>query len=216
MKASLTLFVFLFSLIFTPFANAGLIINGGFEDTFVKNGTWRWFTSNKVDGWDGSNIEIWDSLTKFESYEGEQHAELNAHGSRGAFSIFQTFSTALDKGYDVSFAYAARRKNSESFLFEVIDSSSIGSNNVIFSQVMDEHTVNNWSTFGTSFKAQSDQTMIRFTTINRGTVGNFLDDVNVVASRLTSSSIQAVSEPSTLVLSSLLIAGLVLFRIKRA
>lgn len=212
MKASLTLFVFLFSLIFTPFAKAGLIINGGFEDTFVRDGSWRWFTSDKVDGWNGSNIEIWDSLTKFKSYEGEQHAELNAHGSRAVFSIFQTFSTDLDKSYDVNFAYAARRSNSESFLFEVLDQSN---RNVIFSQVMDQHTVNNWSTFGTSFKAESDQTTIRFSTITRGTVGNFLDDVSVVASRLTSSSIQSVSEPSTLFLSTLLVSALVLFRVKR-
>lgn len=214
MKTSLTLFVFLLSFIFTPFAKAGLIINGGFEDTFVKDGSWKWFTSDKVDGWDGSNIEIWDSLTKFKSYQGEQHAELNAHGSRGVFSIFQTFSTNNNKSYDVSFAYAARRSNSESFMFEVLDASN---NSVIFSQLMDEHQVNNWSKFGTSFKAESDQTMIRFTTVNKGTVGNFLDDVNVVASRLiSSSSIQSVSEPSTFALSGLLLTAIALFRVKRS
>lgn len=211
MKLGLKLLVLVSIVLFSNVSQAGLIINGGFEDTHVADGNWRWFSSSNVDGWEGSNIEIWDSLTKFESYEGEQHAELNAHGSTGAFSIFQTFSTDVNASYDVSFAYAARRSNSEAFLFEVLDDA--GSS--LFSKEINDHTVKSWSTFDWTFSATSVLTTIRFTTINTGTYGNFLDDVDVVASsNLFPSAPTAVSEPSGIFLVSMMISALLLFRLK--
>ena len=213
MKLGLKLLVLLSSILFSNVSQAGLIVNGGFEETDVADGSWRWFSSSDVDGWDGSNIEIWDSLTKFESYEGEQHAELNAHGSKGAFSIFQTFSTDAYASYDVSFAYAARRSNSEAFLFEVLDEAG----NSFFSKEINDHTVKSWSTFDWSFTALTDFTTIRFTTINTGTYGNFLDDVNVVASsNLFPGAPTAVSEPSGIFLASMMISALLLFRVKKS
>jgi hypothetical protein len=213
MKTELRLMVLLSFVLFSSFSQAGLIVNGGFEDTQVNDGSWRWFTSDNVAGWDGSNIEIWDSLTKFESYEGEQHAELNAHGSKGSFSIFQTLSTSQNSAYDVSFAYAARRSTSEAFQFDIIDSSGF----VIFSDIMDDHTVKSWSLFDTSFTALSDLTTIRFTTINSGTYGNFLDDVNVVTSttKLPGAPV-AVAEPTGILLSALLISVFMAYRTRNS
>ena len=190
-------------------AQAGLIVNGGFEANDINNNSWKWFDSSKVSGWDGSNIEIWDSLQKFESFEGEQHAELNAHGSKGSFSIFQTFSTDLFQAYQVDFAYAARKRNSESFLFEILDET--GSS--LFSNVMDDHTIKTWSTFNHKFIATTALTTIRFTTINTGTYGNFLDNVNVSA--LVSPGVQVVSEPSNIALFTLTLLGLVSIRKKK-
>lgn len=213
MKTGLKLMVLISFVLFSNFSQAGLIVNGGFEDTHVNDGSWRWFTSDNVAGWDGSNIEIWDSLTKFESYEGEQHAELNAHGSNETFSIFQTFSTDASGRYDVSFAYAARRNTSEAFQFDIIDSSGL----LLFSQIMDDHTVKSWSLFDTTFTALSDLTTIRFTTINSGTYGNFLDDVNVISNtgKLPGAP-TAVAEPSGILLSALLISVFMMYRTRNS
>lgn len=214
MKTSLTLFVFLLTIVFTPLAKAGLIINGGFEDNAVANGSWKWFTSSQVNGWNGSNIEIWNNLNNFKSYQGNQHAELNAHGSKGKFSIFQTFATSLGSQYNVSFAYAARKSLAEAFTFDILNQAG----NVIFSQIMDKHTVKNWSLFNTKFSADSAFTTIRFTTLNSGTYGNFLDDVKV--SRVISlgsvagpiAKPNSVSEPSTLLVMLIAAAALLLSR----
>lgn len=160
-------------------ANAGLIINGGFENNDVNGGAggWQWYSSGDVDGWEGSNIEIWDDFGAIGPYEGEQHAELNAHPSNGgAFSIFQTFSTVQGASYDLFFAYGARSNNNESFLVELIGG------NALLNQLVDDHTVNVWSTFSHEFVADSTQTTLRFTSVTprTGTVGNFLDAISVV------------------------------------
>ncbi|MFT5898002.1 MAG: hypothetical protein ACI97K_000641, partial [Glaciecola sp.] len=76
--------VALFTLaLMSGFANANLIQNGGFEDNAVNDGQWSWYASNDVNNWSGSNLEIWDSLQGVHAYEGENHAELNAHPYTG-------------------------------------------------------------------------------------------------------------------------------------
>ncbi len=192
-----TWFAFLFCVAFCQTAAAGLIQNGSFEQTKVPDRSWRWFTSDKVLGWQGSNIEIWHRLNNFSAYEGKQHAELNAHGAKGPFSIFQTFATELGQAYAVSFAYAARTNNSEAFVFDVLDQQDIS----IYSQLLDQHTVKNWSLFNTSFIATSAYTTIRFTTVNKGSYGNFLDDINVTSlnrRNITLSRVNNVPESSPL------------------
>lgn len=167
-------------LTFSASAHASLIINGGFEDTDVNNGNggWQWYDSSNVDGWDGSNIEIWNDFGAIGPFEGNQHAELNAHPSNGdAFSIFQTFITEPGAVYELFFAYGARRSDSESFQVDVDGDTSL------LSRLMDDHTVNNWSTFSYRFTADSTTTTLRFSSVTpaTGTVGNFLDGVSVVA-----------------------------------
>jgi hypothetical protein len=67
---------------------ANLIVNGSFEDNNVKSGKWSWFTADKVNGWDGSNIEIWDNLLSINAFDGSQIAELNSHGSNKSIFNF--------------------------------------------------------------------------------------------------------------------------------
>lgn len=198
----------------SQFSHAGLIINGGFEETNVKDGRWKWFQSSEVNGWNGSNIEIWDDLFGFKSFEGEQHAELNAHGSRGPFSIFQTFSTDIGQLYQVSFAYAARRSLNERFRFDIFDGD--GNGNLLFSKVINDHTIYNWSTFNQNFSAESSTTTISFTTISRGTVGNFLDDVEVSTVSTSARTSVAVPEPQSIALFALGFIALMRRRLKRA
>ena len=170
-------------------ASAGLIVNGSFENNDIRNNSWSWFSSDQVDGWNGSNIEIWDSLQNFASFDGDQHAELNAHGpNQGAWSVYQSFMTVANQSYDVSFAYASRRSGGEAFLFEILDDT----NNVLFSQLIDDHLQKSWQVFETQFDAVSFQSTLRFTSQNSGTYGNFLDAVDVSAAE--------IPEPMTLIM----------------
>jgi hypothetical protein len=170
-------------LFISSLAMANLIQNGGFEDTAVNNNSWAWFHSSDVDGWQGSNVEIWHNYGNFASYQGSQHAELNAHPSDGnAFVLFQSFATVIGNTYDLSFVYAARSNTDEAFSVNV----QSGSNSPLVNNVIDDHIVRVWSAFNVQFEATDLLTTLTFTSITpySGTVGNFIDSVQVVASTL--------------------------------
>lgn len=183
-------------------AQATLIVNGGFEANVVAKNNWNYFTALQVPGWEGSNIEIWHGLNGVTATEGKQHAELNADGSNnGAWSIYQNFATEMGKTYDFSFMYSARANNNEAFLF------SIGN----IKTTVDNHTVGQWLKFSGSFTADSLLSRVTFTSLNNGTMGNFLDDVKVTAAPVQPQSLK-VAEASTL---SVLALGLVLLALRR-
>lgn len=103
-----------------------LIVNGSFETPDIttvigKKGstssTWQYYDSSDVDGFSGSNIEIWeDGFLGVNAVDGEQFIELNSHPtSTGAFSIEQMFDTVAGQYYDLSFSYEARSNNDEAF-----------------------------------------------------------------------------------------------------
>jgi hypothetical protein len=179
-------------------AQANLIVNGGFEDNNVAAGSWAYFSSASVNGWDGDNIEIWDSFGGVVAPEGTQHAELNAHPyTGGVFSIYQSFATVVGQVYDVSFFYSARVNADEKFHF------NLGS----LAALIDDHVVGSWNQYTNSFVADSTLSTIRFTTYDTGTYGNFLDDV-VVNARVN------VVESNPLVMLLIGMFGLVLIRRK--
>lgn len=160
--------------------NANLVVNGSFEDAYVCKNQWKWFTADQVHGWDGSTIEIWNNFRHFSSFDGQQHAELNAHNNgNNQFSIYQSFATTKGASYDVSFAYAARTSNNEQFSYTLESGADI-----VETSTIRNHLVKKWSMFETSFVASSDISSIMFTSIipSVGTVGNFLDDVVVALS----------------------------------
>jgi hypothetical protein len=185
-------------------ANANLIANGGFEDNNVAAGSWNYFSSASVNGWDGDNIEIWNQFGGVVAPEGQQHAELNAHPFDGSvFSIYQDFATVIGQTYDVSFFYSARESASEAFNF------SVGS----LAALLDDHVVGSWSQYTGSFVATSLLSTITFTTTDTSTIGNFLDDVVVVAD-VNSNPHTSVPESSPLVMLLIGLGGLVLIRRK--
>ncbi len=188
-------------------ANANLIENGDFERPDVSNGSWAWFPSSDVDGWSGSNIEIWDSFGGVEAFEGEQFAELNAHGGRRnqPYSIFQYVNTVIGNSYELSFAYRARANNNEAFRVSARGRHA----GTVLSSLVTDHVVGAWSVFTSTFVANSTQTRIRFSTVTpySGTVGNFIDGVAVTD----------VPEPGTLGLLGLgLLGGAIARRRRRA
>lgn len=181
-------------------ANANLIVNGGFEDNNVAAGSWTYFSSAAVNGWEGDNIEIWDNYGGVIAAEGTQYAELNAHPFDGSvFSIYQNFATVVGQTYDVSFFYRARVNSNEQFSFSVDTLSAL----------LNDHVVGSWSQYTGSFVATSALSAITFTTYDTGTLGNFLDNVVVTA--------QAnVVESSPLALLLIGLTGLVLIRKKNS
>jgi hypothetical protein len=153
-------------------AHANLIVNGSFEDNQVANGSWNWFPASSVNGWDGSNVEIWHNLFGIPAVDGSQVAELNADGpNSGAWSIFQSFATVIGQSYDVAFSYRAR-ESSDLFNFTV---GSINQNFI-------NNDTSAWKLFSGSFVANSVLTTLTFTSLNSGTLGNLIDDVKVNAS----------------------------------
>ena len=192
-KMTFSIFTLTLGLLISTAANANLITNGGFEDNDIGKNSWAWFATDMVNGWEGSNIEIWDNYGNVKAFEGAQHAELNAHPSNGkAFSIFQTFDTQIGGLYNVSFAYSARSNNNEAFLFNL----ESADNSQIWSSLIDDHRVGQWNVFSSSFIAQDKYTNIRFTSVTpySSTVGNFLDDIKV-EQIFSASKISQVSEP---------------------
>ncbi len=153
--------------------NANLITNGSFEDNNVASGKWRVFDSSAVNGWQGSNIEIWNNLNGVSASHGLNIIELNAHGGGGdLFSIFQEVETIAGRSYELSFDYAARRNANESFLVEIFSGQDS-----IFSAILDDHNVSQWSEFNTLFVATDANTTIEFTTTSASTLGNLIDNV---------------------------------------
>ncbi len=180
-------------------ANANLIVNGGFEDNTVAVGNWNYFSSASVNGWDGDNIEIWNQMGGVVAPEGLQHAELNAHPFDGSvFTIYQDFATVIGQTYDVSFFYSARVDSNEQFSFSVDTLNAI----------LNDHVVGSWKQYTGSFVATNALSTISFTTYDAGTLGNFLDDVVVVAKDLQVD----VVESSPLVMLLIGFAGLLFIR----
>lgn len=178
-------------------AHANLIVNGSFEDNNVAKGSWNWFPASNVNGWEGSNVEIWNNLFGVPAVDGLQIAELNAHGGNvGPWSIFQKFSTVIGQSYDVAFSYRAR-ESSDLFKFTVAS----------INQTFTNNNTSAWKLFSGSFVANSALTTLTFTSLNSGTYGNLIDDVKVNARA-------SVPESNTIALFAIGLIGLVLVRRK--
>lgn len=188
-------------------ANATLITNGGFEDPNISSG-WT-YLSDAPGGWEGDNIEVWASgFNGVNSYEGTQHGELNAHPYDGtSFSIYQSFATTENALYDVSLAYRARSSNNESFRLELFTGAFDSKTHLI--DIILDSQLNTWNTYFDSFYGNGSETYLMLTSIvpDTGTVGNFIDAVSVTEFQ-DSSDVPEVSEPATLALLGLGLAGL--------
>lgn len=174
-----------------PFAQASLIVNGSFEDNKVNAGSWNWFYASQVNGWDGSNIEIWNQFSGVRAADGEKFIELNAHGSnQNDWSIYQTFQTVSGSRYQLSFAYRARVNQNELFTVSVGD----------LTQTLTDHTTGEWRLFSGYFTAGNTTSLLRFTSGNSGTYGNFIDNVQVNQLAAVTAKNQVPAGPTSMLL----------------
>ena len=184
--------------------NANLIINGSFENNPVKHGSWKWFQSNDVAGWQGSNIEIWNNLFGIDAVDGVNIIELNAHPkSATQFSINQSFNSQPNVEYTLSFYYRARKSLSEAFAVSLLNV-----NIPFYHQVLDDHTTSEWRYFTTVFSAQSALTTLVLSSITplSGTNGNLIDSILIIDSSAEQPYL-SVSEPPLLGLLLLSVFG---------
>jgi hypothetical protein len=191
---------------------ANLILNGGFESPDLSNtvglrsggpkSDWNYFTPDNVLGWDGYNIEIWNSANMGTvGYEGVQHAELNSHPA-GDYSLYQGFSTDVDQTYEVSFAYRARNNVEETFEVGIVNDPADFGNTNVFSFGTLTSPYGEWTTFTGTFIATSGYSYLYFNVLSpTGSEGNFLDDV----------AVSAVPVPAAVWLFSSALVGLVSF-----
>jgi hypothetical protein len=193
---------------------AGLITNGSFEENPVRKGGWMWFKATDVNGWMGSNIEIWHKLNGLGAVDGSQHIELNSHGSNtGSFSIYQDFATIGGQPYTLNFHYRARRNTQEAFKVELFSAPDI----LFRSTIIDDHLTTTWNLHTSSFRAVSNTMRLQFTSIAplMATVGNLIDNVSVSPQSQAYRSVD-VPEPSTLGLFAFVIIGLIVMARKQS
>lgn len=166
---------------------ASVITNGNFEDNVIGNNSWRWFGADQVNGWDGSNLEIWRGFAGVQAYSGQQFIELNAHGAnQGAWSIFQTLNTVSGSRYQLTFAYRARANSNETFSVSVAD----------LNQSLTDHVTGEWRMFTGFFTAGNTSSLLRFTSGTAGTVGNFIDDIQITELPVQVSSNSVPTSPT--------------------
>jgi Protein of unknown function (DUF642)/PEP-CTERM motif len=87
----------------SQFAQANLVVNGGFENPNQAAGTWSIYTS--IPGWTLTpDVEIRNAVAGT-AYEGSNYAELDTYANS---VISQTISTIAGAVYEISFAYSPR------------------------------------------------------------------------------------------------------------
>ncbi len=187
---------------------ADLLVNGSFEDEDVANNSWKAFSPDQVDGWDGSWVEVWDGLFGRVAADGEQFAELNSinKGNHSPFTLYQSVGVEAGGLYNVNFAYQARQNKNEAFTFSLLDSTG----DTFFSQDIIHSDTSTWTRFDYDFSAPDELITVSFSSITTGTLGNLIDDVSL--SRPNDNISTDVAGPGSAVIALLPIAFIALRR----
>ena len=148
--------------------------------------TFEFFADSNVPNWEDQTgtIEIWDSgFLSVPSYAGDRHAEVNAK-SPGA--LYQAICMESGESFDYSFAHRHRSggPNNQRIVFELknIDGSDINTN--ANDDIVRRSTVRSgdgWvvRTGTTTYTGPSGLKRFQFRALSSGSVGNFVDEIEV-------------------------------------
>lgn len=175
----------------TPAIAGNLVVNGGFEETGLRDGSWKHFGDGEVSGWtptEGSRIEIRNRVVGT-AYEGKHFAEVDSHyydKQADEIGFFQDIVTEIGKKYTLSFAYGPREQ------------SSVNGDNLLsvtFGNLYEEfdagNSVDGWQRFTQTITATDTTTRLKFLSLGkRDTLGANVDDVSVETA--------AVPEPASM------------------
>lgn len=204
MKSLNKLLVVSIATLFSIAANANLLTNGSFEDNTLNSGSWGLFNQSNVNGWQGESIELWNNLNGLAAFDGTNLTELNSNRNGGvSHTLFQTFTTTTNGIFSLDFAYRARSNSNEAFKVDIFST-----NGNVFSQIFDDHTKGQWSTFSGDFTANDATSTIMFTSIAPlSSVGNLIDNVIIDSKQ--------VSAPATILITLLAAPVLLMRRLRK-
>lgn len=145
------------------------------------NPTFRIYTNAEVPGWDSTtgNIEIWDTgFLSVNSADGIRHAELNANTNGATYQEF-----CLINGDQIDWSFYHRKRSGGASVQNV--SLQIATTGGTVLQTLATNATTNTSSWdflqGVSapFTGATGTYRIQFSTTNSGSVGNFLDDMDI-------------------------------------
>jgi len=209
-------------------AAAASLLNGGFETPDLGDGTrFSFVDPASVEGWEttDSAIEIWaNGFNGVPSYEGTQHAEINA---RAFGTLYQTVG-GIVAGADLVFEFAHRaRQGTDTMRVDLLDLggddiAGTSDDTLLFSNVFSATTeawiLSRSSSFA-DIAALGGDVRLSFTALTTGSgsvsVGNFLDGVRLYA-ELPSDPVPPMPGPATGLLLVGALGALSLWRRRKA
>ena len=168
-------------------ADVNLVQNGGFESPVLDSGTWGLFPEGDLLGWlidwiydsEGTpTLEIQNNVAGA-PYEGEQHAELDGNHPVGMYQVIETIP---GETYDFSYSYSARpgRDAEDNRIWARVD------NNADATLYSADHAIDAtsttgtvWTTYSTSFVADSETTIMFHDMGTDTSYGGFIDGVSL-------------------------------------
>lgn len=163
----------LLSLVFTPKANASLIVNGGFEDPAIT-GNFNTITSG-LTGW---NIES-GSVDLIRSYwaPNQPNQSLDLNGT-SAGTISQSFATTPGLLYNVNFALAGNFDNNLGPKLLTVSAGNFSQQFSVAKPSGWSHSNMGWTAQTFAFKALESNTILKFKSDTPGSWGAALDNVS--------------------------------------